>query len=283
MKKKEKKIHQVKDVVLPSNYHELFFDTIKQNWQVIILIGVFSFLFFLPTIGFMFASDYYFMLLTSSTSYTEAEIDALRITSRNLFDIGVALGIIFAAIGVSGLSRINLLIAREEGLFFFKDFNKGVKQNIKSNIIFFIIYAVLIYCSLLVINNINSTFIKYIPFAVIQTIFFPILLTNIETNSIYDWKIKDNFRNSSLIFIKNFIFVILFSLLLTSILLLNLIKYIFLKYILIALIIIFIYPFVILMIRVFFNKVLDRDINKENYPEIYKKGIYERSENGKLY
>lgn len=267
-----------KEAVLPSNYLELFFDTIKQNWQRIILMGIILFLFFLPTLASSFVSDYYFLQLSSSSNYTQAEIDALRITSRNLFNIGVCLGFVIASIGISGLSRINLLVAREEGLFFFKDFNKGVKQNTKSNIIFFIIYAILLYFSLLAINNLNTNFLGYIPLAIVQTIFFPVLLVNIETTSIYSWKMKDCFRNSFIIYIKNFFIVILFALLYTAIILLNLIPYIFLKYVLMGVTIVFIYPFINLALRVYFNKILDRDINKEHYPEIYKKGIYEHQD-----
>jgi acetyl esterase/lipase len=45
--------------------------------------------------------------------------------------------------------------------------------------------------------------------------------------------------------------------------------------ILIALIVVLVYPFISLGFKVYMNKILDRDINKEHYPEIYKKGIYE--------
>lgn len=274
--KKKKNLYSLKDARLPSNYLELLFDTIKQNWQTILFIGVMSLLFFLPTLGMMFWKDYYFLQLTSSTNYSQSEIDALKITSRNIFNIGIALGIVFASIGVSGLSRILLLVSREEGLFFFKDFNKGVKQNLKSNFVFFLIYGILIYLSLLVINNINSqNFLIYIPLAIVQTTFFPMLLVNVETTAIYSWKLKDSFRNSMLIYIKNFIAVFLFSLLLTSVLLLNLIPYIFLKYVILVAVILLIYPFIILAFRVYMNKCLDKDINKEHYPEIYKRGIFE--------
>ena len=274
---KKKSLYSKKDALLPSNYWELYFDTIKQNWRTILLIGIFSFLFFVPTLGFMFAFDYYKMQVVAS-NISEEEADALIVTARNIFYIGVALGIIFASIGISGLSRINLLVSREEGLFFFKDFNKGVKQNIKNNIVFFIIYAVLIYGSILVINNINSkNFFIYIPFALVQSIFFPMLLVNVETNAIYSWSVKDAFRNSMLIYIKNFFYVILFAIGFTSFLLLGMIKqYIFLKYVLYALLILLVYPFMILALRVLMNRSLDRDINKEHYPEIYKMGIYDK-------
>ena len=115
---KKKSLYSKKDALLPSNYWELYFDTIKQNWRTILLIGIFSLLFFIPTLGFMFAFDYYKMQVVAS-NISEEEADALIVTARNIFYIGVALGIIFVSIGISGLSRINLLVSREEGLFFF--------------------------------------------------------------------------------------------------------------------------------------------------------------------
>lgn len=272
----EKNQYSKKDARLPSNYLELFYDTVKQNWQTILLIGLFSFLFFLPSLAMMFWKDYHFLQLTSSSAYDQNEIDALKITSRNIFNIGVCLGIVFSSIGVSGLSRITLLVSREEGLFFFKDFNKGVRQNFKANFVFFLIYAILIYFSLLAINNINSqNFLIYIPLAMVQAIFFPMLLVNVETTSIYSWRLRDSFRNSALIYVRNFLIVFLFSAILTLSLLFHFIPYIFLKYILISSFVLLVYPFVILAMRVCLNRCLDRDINKEHYPEIYKRGIYE--------
>lgn len=260
---------------LPKNYRELFFDTLKQNWRTFFLVGLISLLFFLPTLVFMFLNDYYFLSISSNESYTLTEVDALRITAANYFNIGVSVGIVIACIGISGLSRVNLFLSREEGVFFFQDFNKGVKQNTKNNIVFFIIYAILIYFSFFVTNNIaGNMFLLFLPFALVQTIFFPLLLINVETTSIYSWSIKDSFRNAFIIYIKNFVFVLIFSTLFTSILLLNLIQHIVIKYISFVLFIVIIYPLLAISFRVFMNRALDRDINKKNYPEIYKKGIY---------
>lgn len=260
---------------LPKNYRELFFDTLKQNWRTFFLVGLISLLFFLPTLVFMFLNDYYFLSISSNESYTLAEVDALRITAANYFNIGASVGIVIACIGISGLSRVNLFLSREEGVFFFQDFNKGVKQNTKNNIVFFIIYAILIYFSFFVTNNIaGNMFLLFLPFALVQTIFFPLLLINVETTSIYSWSIKDSFRNAFIIYIKNFVFVLIFSTLFTSILLLNLIQHIVIKYISFVLFIVIIYPLLAISFRVFMNRALDRDINKKNYPEIYKKGIY---------
>ena len=272
-KRVKKSPYSKKDAKLPSSYSELFFDTIKQNWRLIIGMGLVSLLFFLPTLISVFVRDYYTLSLLSSETLTENEMNALRLTANNIFYIFTAVGVVFASIGVSGISRINLLIAREEGVFFFKDFNLGVKQNLRNNFVFFLIYGGLVYFSLLVVNNINDNFIKYIPFALIQSLFFPMLLVNVNTTSIYKWDIKASLINSFIIYVKNFFIIILFAVILTSSTLLLGINEIFLKYVLIALVIILIYPFVILALRVYVNKVLDRDINKEHYPEIYMKGI----------
>ena len=276
---KKKNIYAKKAYRLPSTYMELFFDTIKQNWRNIIFLGFFFLLFFLPILASNLLNDLYYLSLFEQSLSVE-EIDALRISGKNFFNIFASLGVIFSAIGISGISRLNLPISREEGYFFFADFNKGVKQNLKTNVVFALIYAVLLYFSLLVMNSLNPrNILIYFPFAMVQTLFFPIVLINISTTSIYSWNLKDSFRNALFIYIKNFFVILGFSLVFSSIFLLNLINdYIILKYILLALVIVFILPFIALGFRVYLNKVLDRDINKKHYPEIYKKGIFEEQE-----
>ena len=196
---KKKSIYGSKPSKLPSNYLELYFDTIKQNWRTIVSIGLLSLLFFAPAIAFLFWDDVYFMQLIASELPIE-EIDALRITGTNIFNIFVCLGVVLSSIGISGLSRINLMVSREEGFIFFQDFNKGVKQNIKNNFVMFLIYGVLVYFSLLVMTNMNTeNILVYFPFAMVQSIFFPVLLISVNTNSIYSWSIKDTLRNGFII------------------------------------------------------------------------------------
>lgn len=281
-RRNKKSIYSNKPVKLPSTYLELFFDTIKQNWRTIIGMGLLSLVFFIPSLIFMFWNDLYFLQLLSTPNLEIETIDKLRITATNFFNIFVCIGIVFASIGISGIARLNLLVAREEGTIFFKDFNKGVKQNIKNNFVVILIYAIALYGTLWIANSFKGDFIIYLPFTIVQTILFPLVLIVIETNSIYSWSIKDSIINAFYIYIKNFIFIVLISILFTSIMLIDVIQYIVLKYVLMLLIIILIYPFVILGVRVYFNKILDRDINKKHYPEIYKKGIYEKADDNYL-
>ena len=49
---KKKSIYASKPGKLPSNYLELFFDTIKQNWRSLIFIGLIFLFFLLPSLGF---------------------------------------------------------------------------------------------------------------------------------------------------------------------------------------------------------------------------------------
>lgn len=272
--KKKKSFYSKNDAKLPTTYWELFKDVIKQNWRTLIGIGLITFLFFLPMLAVMFFRDYYAISITASNLEID-EINALIVTSKNIFNIVVSLCLLIVCIGISGCSKVMLLLSRGEGTFFFKDFNKGVKQNLKNNFVFFLIYAVLFYFSFLVINNFESNFLTFLPFVFVQSLYFPLLMINVETTSVYSWKIKYSFINATFIYIKNFFIYILFATPFTLIILTNAIGNIFIKYIIIVLLLIIVYPFVMLGLRVFTNKVLDRDINKEHYPEIYKKGIAE--------
>lgn len=272
--KKKKSLYSKKDAKLPGTYWELFIDVIKQNWRTLICVGLITFVFFLPMLAVMFFRDYYAISISSSKLEID-EISALIITSKNVFNVGVSLCLLLACVGIAGCSKIMLLLSRGEGTFFFKDFNKGVKQNTKNNFVFFIIYAVLFYFSFLVINNFEPSFITFLPFVIVQVLYFPLLMINVETTSVYSWKIKDSFINAAFIYIKNFFIYILFASPFTLIILTNAIGNIFIKYIIIVLLLIIAYPFLTLGLRVYTNKVLDRDINKEHYPEIYKKGIYQ--------
>ncbi|MCQ2742542.1 MAG: hypothetical protein MJ239_04510 [Bacilli bacterium] len=269
----KKKIRTAETVKLPHNYRELFFDVIAQNWRKLLLIGFFYFVFLLPTLAVLFFKDYYTLTIASS-SYTDAEKEALKITAENYFNAGAVVAFALSSIGFAGTSRVMLLLSREEGVFFFADLGKGIKQNVGPNLVFFIIYSTLLYVALLIMNNIKASFWPYIPLGIIQGIIFPLVLVNAETCSVYSWRMGDRFHNSVLIFIKNFIFVVLFSLLFTAPLFLLAIENIYLRYILLAAAILLFMPIAALFIRVYFNYVLDRDINKKNYPEIYKKGIY---------
>lgn len=272
--KKKKSFYSKNDAKLPTTYWELFKDVIKQNWRTLIGIGLITFLFFLPMLAVMFFRDYYAISITASNLEID-EINALIVTSKNIFNIVVSLCLLIVCIGISGCSKVMLLLSRGEGTFFFKDFNKGVKQNLKNNFVFFLLYAVLFYFSFLVINNFESNFLTFLPFVFVQSLYFPLLMINVETTSVYSWKIKDSFINATFIYIKNFFIYILFATPFSLIISTNAIGNIFIKYIIIVLLLIIVYPFVMLGLRVFTNKVLDRDINKEHYPEIYKKGIAE--------
>ncbi len=271
--KKQKSSYSSQTSKLPGNYRELYFDSCKQNWRKLVGYGLLFLVFALPLLAVLFFKDYYTLGLAAS-SMSDEEKEALKVTSEIYFALGSSVVLLITMIGVSGLSRVMLLLSREEPVFFFHDFAKGVKNNIKTNFVFFLIYSALLFGCYFIIANFRASFASYIPLGILQTLFFPLLLIQIETTSIYDWKIRDSFYNSALIFIKNFIFLVLFSLVFSTPLLVLGITNIFIKYIILSLLIIIIYPFFALMLRVYMNYVLDRDINYKYYPELYKKGIY---------
>ena len=252
---------------LPSTRAQLFFDVIKQRWRTLILIGLILFLFALPMIACLFLRDYFV-----GVALLNEEDPTLGLA---LIYCGFSLCILILAIGISGVSKIYLHLSYEEGFDFKEDFKIGVKQNIKTNIIATLIYAIILYMVLFINISVSSPFIKYAPLGMCQGIVFPILMVIIASNSIYDWKFKDSLRNGGIIYIRYFLFILIFSFLLFGLYLLLLLRLnIILKYAIFAVVFIIIEPFIILGFVIFMNHCFDEGINKNNYPTLYRKGLF---------
>ena len=258
---------------LPATRFELFFDVIKQKWRTIVLVGFIFTLFALPSVATMFFRDYYVALVNASL--TEGQVLAQE-TAMGLSIIYAVFVISFLilSIGISGLSKVLLYLSYEEGYSFFEDFKIGVKQNIKGNVLATLIYAIILYLTLFINVSITKGFVKTLPLGICQGLIFPVLLIVFASNTIYDWKFKDLLRNSAIIYIRYFLFILLFSLLLVAVFLLTLIPGIILRYIIILVYLIVFEPFFILGFVIYMNHCFDEGINKNNYPNLYRKGLF---------
>ena len=265
------KSNSVNKYGLPSTRFALFLDVVKQKWRTLILIGILFTLFSLPSLATLFFKDFY-LASNELTGTTDTAPYGLSIIYAVF-----CVSLLILSIGASGISKVLLHMSYEEGYDFFSDFKLGVKQNIKTNILATLIYCVILYLTLFINISFNDQFLKYIPLGICQGIAFPILLVIFITNSIYDWKFSDSIRNSGIIYIRYFIFILLFSIGLLSVLLFELIPNIILRYVIMVLFLIIIEPFILIGFKIYMNYCLDEGINKDNYPSIYRKGLFKSS------
>ena len=258
---------------LPSTRFELFADAVKQNWRKVILIGLFLTLFFLPTFVSLFFRDYFISYASIKTENAK-EFQSMTMGGLSIIYAIFCATLLFASIGISGLSKILMHLSYEEGFSFFEDFKIGVKQNFKTNFFATLIYIIILYMTLFINISVTNSFLRYVPLGICQGLAFPILLVIFASNTIYDWKFKDSIRNSVLIYIRYFLFILLFSLVLFAVNLLLLIPNIILRYIIVVFYFIVIQPFIILGFVIYMNHCFDEGINKNNYPKLYRKGLF---------
>ena len=278
--------------LMPHNRFELFKDIFKQNYRKLILEGLFILLSLIPALAVLFFKDYYVASLeVAFTNGTLSEADYIsnsQIVTILANTISSILLLVFAVI-VSGLSRVNYLLTTGEPIFFLMDFNQGVKDNIKVTLFYTFIYSILLSIGLFIKSFIVSGIGAYVFLGITQGIYFPILLTIYYATPIYSWKNKDYFHNSGIFFIRHFIKIFPMSLLISvpAFLLFIPIGNTFIyRYLVIALAVFLFSPLLSIVFGLFFNYIFDISINKDNYPELYDKGIvriYKESDMKKEY
>jgi hypothetical protein len=126
--------------MLPHCRRELFFDVLKMHYIELISIGLVLFGFALPLIANVLITDMYTAQLSGSVNSPAADADVAQIASE-LASIRITSSLIsipliaLLFVGLAGAARIIRQYAWGEIVFPFRDFTKGIKQNIKQMLV----------------------------------------------------------------------------------------------------------------------------------------------------
>ena len=284
--KKEKKIKPdltIED--MPHNRLQVFFDVIKVRWDILLYIGLTLFLFFIPLIIALFTenifvSNLYELFVNGNINEETYRINLFQ--TNLIFTLIESIAILLIALPLSGIIRIYRLLCFYEGIVFFRDLFKGIKDNIKQVVVVFIIDVLLFIATKLSINYLiasgNNDFINtiifFLPAFLFGILILPISLLHILQVSIYNNKYFENVKNSFVLYFKSGFTSFGVTLLLFSPLFLFFINAIYTPIILLSLYALLFTPLAVLFAFLHANWVFDKYINKTQYPEIFDKGIY---------
>ena len=284
--KKEKKIKSdltIED--MPHNRLQVFFDVIKVRWDILLYIGLILFLFFIPLIIALFTenifvSNLYELFINGNINEETYRINLFQ--TNLIFTLIESIAILLIALPLSGIIRIYRLLCFYEGIIFFRDLFKGIKDNIKQVVVVFIIDVLLFIATKLSINYLiasgNNDFINtiifFLPAFLFGILILPISLLHILQVSIYNNKYFENVKNSFVLYFKSGFTSFGVTLLLFSPLFLFFINAIYTPIILLSLYALLFTPLAVLFAFLHANWVFDKYINKSQYPEIFDKGIY---------
>ena len=118
--------------------------------------------------------------------------------------------------------------------------------------------------------------VKVLPLGMCYAVFLPPLLYSLALTQIYTNKVTSEYKNAFILYIKTFPLTIVATLAVMIPVFFELIPTFVLKHILLLVYILLFFPFAITGAYLFFISRFDMYINKEQFPEVYHKGLYDR-------
>ncbi len=265
---------------LPSNRGKQFFDIFKNDWKTLLFLGVILFLFSLPFLTITFF--HWFISGNLPTQLQSQGIDDATIYSslqltEVFYEVAIVLTNLIIAIPLAGTANVLKRLVHGEGVLFKDDFFLGIKQNVGHFILFMFIYSLLRFTAqftYIYIKNIPivSDIVRGVTIGIIFVFFVPILLFMFAQDAIYKMNVWTNFKNSYQLAVRSILVMLIFSLLILGTYFIRNIRLIYVELIVWGFIIL-VSPIYLLSLSLFTMTKFDRYINKDNYPEIYRKGL----------
>jgi len=261
---------------LPHTRKEQFFDCIKQYWRQLLGIGLLFLIATLPLIADLLVTDFVAISISSNTSLSaetqQANLFTLQIVKHLIL---IPCFIIFGFV-LSGSLRVYRSITFGEGVLFFADFAKGIKQNVAYVLITSLIFGVLNFVSMLVINIQNApvpTFVLYLPLFVVIIFVLPIFIVGFAMSNLYTNKYMKTLKSSLYFYVRYFLLYLFSCILSFSFIFSLFIPILIARYIVFIVLVIFLLPIGLLLITLVSNYVFDRHINKSQFTVLYRKGL----------
>lgn len=255
---------------MPHNRIEVFKDILLNRSSTLFSVGIMLLIFAIPLIAIVFFS---LQTLANFKEYSEETYQQLLLT-LNTNNLLIMVGIMFFSIGLAGAYKIVRMLIWQEGIFFMHDFFKGVKENLKNFLLTGFFIGLLNLVTQYLYFNVSVSEYAIMACIIVIAFFLPSVLFILGQSIIYKLPYIQMLKNAILLAWRNFYTSI-------PVLLLNVAFIVvpffieniaYLVYIL--LIPILIAPLLIMFNMLYTDTLFDKFINKDNFKEIYDKGIY---------
>lgn len=272
----EKKIN----ISLPINRWQLFKFTYRNHLSLIIKLSLMIAVFSIPFFTFLIVKNVFANALLSQINQDNELIILQRYYYQEMFlDVFYIPCLMVLSIGLSGGFFVMKKYLYQEGFTFFKDFKNGMKKS-KDFILSTLILSIIIYLLLFLKNFFSyinfqyyiplSIFVFIIIFLLVNVFIFTYCQIHIYSNNIF------HLIKNSLCFSFNQLFKVSLINLIT---IFPLILFMNFQNAVLKIIIILIYFIIgfgncLLITMLYSCSVFDELINKDRFPSIYRKGLY---------
>ena len=278
---------------LPTTRRKEFFDILKNEWRTLLLVGFVLTLFFLPFIisklfeaGFMNGNaEALRNTLTAQGKTTEEINSAVAAQMRSIHLLFSGINIIcfmIFSVGLAGVARIIKCLSFSEGVVFKSDFFTGIKKYWSAflTVGFFsgLFYFLMTYTSetISVMSSENQTLliVRGLIIGFYFAILVPLFFFSFAQATLYTIPFFSTITNSIRFTVNKYYICIIFSIIMYAIYLLTHIVYALISVLCLIVVILLIAPLIMLAFHLFALSLFDKYINKDNYPQNYKKGLY---------
>ena len=253
---------------MPHNRPQVFKDILANRTSSLFTLGLLLLFFSLPTIIIILFSNH---AISSINKETELENFIKLINTQNLL---LLLSLLILAIGLAGIYRIVKLLVWQDGILFWHDFKEGIKENSKEFLITFSIIGILNFVGQYIFFNTEIDKNILLVAIVVISFYLPTIIFTLTQTTIYNLPYLAKTKNSFLMAWRNWYTSIPVFLLNTVFVIVPLVITDSIAYLLSMLLIpLLIGPLLIMFNTLYTHYYFDKYINKENFKEIYDKGI----------
>ncbi len=257
---------------LPSSRRKQFFLLFKHEWKLMIILPFFFLLLFAPYLGITILEQVY------SVNHLDKDLFNFELMSEGIKTICIILP--FLSFG--GLVEIHRHLSLNEGVLFWKDYLKGFNLKwLLFGLLFGVNNVILVLLSSIAGAFSYAGVFYYIVLGLFCLVIYPIMCFACIQTSYYTLNFKGYLSNASKFVIKYYPYMFLYSLYL---LIPNLLAAIpnmpIFIYDTIIVIFMALSPIYALSLYSFCLDKFDENINKDNYPSFYRKGLNENNIKG---
>ena len=277
--KKEKTQVELTSKDLPHTRKEIFIDLLKTQKRQMISLSMLLFVFLLPLVVELLIFNLYIISVP-----LDAENYSAIVFSLFFYMMLIAIPCVMVGfIGLSGLAHVCKIISWQEPILAGPEFFVGIKKNFKHALLFGLIWGISLF--ILVIGILFMVRTKDIVeqswlngvgigLCIVQFIVLSIVCVySLTYGCYYSNTFRQVFRNSFVFFVAKFFKNILLFLI-TIGLIVGLMFIDFIAQIVIIMVIAFLSSYMMIAWTLLSHEAFDQYINKENYPNYYKKGLY---------
>lgn len=253
---------------LPSSRPALFWDILKNEYRKLMGVSLILILFAIPFLALHFFSDAWIIALERSGEENVA-------FPRYIFLALNPVATLIFGLGVAGSLRIIKRLCYLEPVFFFEDLKLGIKQNGWQSALNAFLMG-LFFSGTYIFRLLHpDDFVWNIPLGLFALIIYPSFLFAFPIIATYKTKVGQTFSLGARMYLKTFVFSLIPLALFLSPYLFEMIPDLVIKY-LVILVFLFFSSVLLLAFFLYETHFLDKYINKENYSELYDRGIHRK-------